>query len=76
MFQLQSILEDHERLKESREKKAREKAEKEAKRLAELQVTIGDCGSEYSRRWRIMSDSLIFTRDARAPQSPLLYPRP
>ena len=45
MFQLQSILEDHERLKESREKKAREKAEKEAKRLAELQVTIGDCGT-------------------------------
>ena len=41
MFQLQSILEDHERLKESREKKAREKAEKEAKRLAELQVKIG-----------------------------------
>ena len=38
----QSLLEDHERLKESREKKAREKAEKEAKRMAALQAMKED----------------------------------
>ncbi len=34
----QALLEDHERLKENRERKAREKTEKEAKRQAALQV--------------------------------------
>ncbi|GAX73057.1 hypothetical protein CEUSTIGMA_g510.t1 [Chlamydomonas eustigma] len=38
MMQLQALLEDHERLKENHEKKAREKAEKEALRLAALQA--------------------------------------
>ena len=40
MVQLQALLEDHERLKESRERKNQEKLEKEAKRHAALQVRI------------------------------------
>ena len=34
-------MEDHERLKETREARAKEKAEKEAKRMAALQVGEG-----------------------------------
>ncbi len=65
MVQLQSLLEDHERMREHREKKTKEKMEKEAKKQADLVVGFiwgreggdgaeGRIGGEEGRSRRIV----------------------